>query len=365
MSRLDTDSIIARIDLRTWAERYTTLDKSPKAKERHGPCPVCGGSDRFYVQADHCGCRQCGWGGDVFDLVMRTEHVEFLEAYKMVTGEALPERTPVKPVAQVKQPTAGDEQKRAYFLAAAPGFVERAHQALMAGGAGADYLALRGLSPELWETYRLGYTDAPAGVSPQFCKPSIVIPWIVKGQIEGVRYRLLHPVQTVNAKGESKAEKGRSFEGSRFAGFLYGGHALPEFVTRGWAGDNDVLQFRTLVLCEGELNAVSIAQVSEAARIDVLSVGSQSQTLPDGVIRVAKRYRTVLIWMDEQKFAEARLKDLGCGFSYWSTGKDDIKIDANDWLKRDALRGLLMALTKRATPEALRHTVEWDWEDAA
>jgi phage/plasmid primase-like uncharacterized protein len=46
-----------------------------KGAERYGPCPVCGGRDRFSINTRKqvFNCRGCGKGGDVLDLV---QHID-------------------------------------------------------------------------------------------------------------------------------------------------------------------------------------------------------------------------------------------------------------------------------------------------
>jgi hypothetical protein len=72
-----------------WLERKPALehllpDLSPGRKERHGPCPFCGGEDRFIVFADsgRGWCRQCGWKGDALQLLRDRDGLSFLEAKK-------------------------------------------------------------------------------------------------------------------------------------------------------------------------------------------------------------------------------------------------------------------------------------------
>jgi hypothetical protein len=60
-------------------------------KELVGPCPKCGGDDRFAVnvpkQVWHC--RSCGVGGDVIKLVEHLDGVAFIDACTMLAGEPL------------------------------------------------------------------------------------------------------------------------------------------------------------------------------------------------------------------------------------------------------------------------------------
>jgi phage/plasmid primase-like uncharacterized protein len=62
-----------------------------------GPCPVCGGTDRFAVhtrkQCWHC--RGCAKGGDVISLVQHLDGIEFPAAIEVLTGTAnVPIRKP-------------------------------------------------------------------------------------------------------------------------------------------------------------------------------------------------------------------------------------------------------------------------------
>ena len=60
--------------------------------ERVGPCPVCGGEDRFSINTKKnlWNCRQCGVGGDVIALVEHLDSVDFIGACTTLTGEPAP-----------------------------------------------------------------------------------------------------------------------------------------------------------------------------------------------------------------------------------------------------------------------------------
>lgn len=70
--------------------------------KKHGPCPICGGTDRFRWD-DKAGsgsyfCNQCGAGSGV-DLVMKVKGVPFIEAKRMI-DEHLPSATIEMPKAR-------------------------------------------------------------------------------------------------------------------------------------------------------------------------------------------------------------------------------------------------------------------------
>jgi phage/plasmid primase-like uncharacterized protein len=73
------------------ARRAITLKGKPP--ELAGPCPVCGGTDRFSV---HTGkqafnCRGCGGKGrDAISLVRFLDGIDFLDAVEKLTGEPRP-----------------------------------------------------------------------------------------------------------------------------------------------------------------------------------------------------------------------------------------------------------------------------------
>jgi hypothetical protein len=69
------------------------VDLKRMGRELVGPCPVCGGHDRFAIN-DAKGvwnCRGCGLGGgDAISLTMHLEGCGFLEAVEALTGEPRP-----------------------------------------------------------------------------------------------------------------------------------------------------------------------------------------------------------------------------------------------------------------------------------
>ena len=60
-----------------------------------GPCPVCGGKDRFAINPSKglWNCRRCGRGGDAIDLVCHVTGVSFRSAVAVVDGEPRPDRS--------------------------------------------------------------------------------------------------------------------------------------------------------------------------------------------------------------------------------------------------------------------------------
>jgi putative DNA primase/helicase len=77
-----------------WDEIHTALGtlSARLLSRRPGPCPICGGVDRFhYTDRDGLGlwhCRGgCGKpGGDGFDLIQALKGIDFPRAAKLVEG---------------------------------------------------------------------------------------------------------------------------------------------------------------------------------------------------------------------------------------------------------------------------------------
>lgn len=76
-----------RISCESWAiQKRWPLSRGI---DRAGPCPVCGGTDRFaiHTKLNTFNCRRCEIkGGGVIDLVMATEGIDFTRACEIITG---------------------------------------------------------------------------------------------------------------------------------------------------------------------------------------------------------------------------------------------------------------------------------------
>ena len=75
--------------------------------EKRGPCPKCGGEDRFSINTKKgvWNCRQCGVGGDVIKLVEHLDSCGFIDACTTLIGEPPPK-------ANGKDRTAGTKPRK-------------------------------------------------------------------------------------------------------------------------------------------------------------------------------------------------------------------------------------------------------------
>ncbi|OQA43742.1 MAG: hypothetical protein BWY52_01791 [Chloroflexi bacterium ADurb.Bin325] len=182
-----------------------------------------------------------------------------------------------------------------------------------AGDPAAEYLLRRGLRPETWEAWGLGYTLAAWDNRLKAARPAILIPWQYR-EVTALKYRFL----TVPAGGLRYTSKAGS-EHIAFGLNLAGGH------------------YATLWLVEGELNAVSLWQALREAHMvnfDVLSFGGESKAtrLDPALQRWAGRYQQVIVWADEPAKAAAAMAAIPGAFGLRSPVVDGRKLDANELL---------------------------------
>ncbi len=173
--------------------------------ELHGPCPFCGGTDRFCVQPNHPEggrwyCRQCGdnrWH-DVIDFVMRRSGVSMPKAVRMLDTSQT-EHVLLKVTASTTGSAPGPD--RATWSAAAWKFTRDCISYLWEpeGDRAREYLHGRGLDDQTLAIWHIGYnpyngTDSWRnwGVAPGetvHLPAGIVIPCIAAGELHYVKVR--------------------------------------------------------------------------------------------------------------------------------------------------------------------------------
>jgi DNA primase len=81
--------------------------------EMEGPCPHCGGSDRFgvNVRKQIWNCRQCGVGGDVIRLVQHIDRCDFASAIETLVGDTARAAPAAKPISTRREDGNDDKQR--------------------------------------------------------------------------------------------------------------------------------------------------------------------------------------------------------------------------------------------------------------
>lgn len=130
---------------------------NPQGSELIGPCPMCGGKDRFGInlRTNAFLCRKCDLrGGDQIALAMGVLNLKFPDALTYLCGEALAEIDPAemkrrrdRAAEASRQQAAAEERYRRWAISDATKIWNKSR--LGSEGVVGTYLAARGLSPEM------------------------------------------------------------------------------------------------------------------------------------------------------------------------------------------------------------------------
>lgn len=207
--------------------RYVKVSAN-KGGEYHGPCPKCGGNDRFIIWPERNGfwCRKCDWKGDdiealrvidglsckeAFARVGRECRKESCPAYAKCTGAPLPRRehahtasVPARKNNDTAPATADTPAEK--WRTKAEKLVSWAHERLLESPERLAYLVGRGLDQNAVERYALGwlpediFRERSAWGLPAELKENgkpkklwlpqgLTIPYCTDGQIHRIRIR--------------------------------------------------------------------------------------------------------------------------------------------------------------------------------
>jgi len=244
-----------------------------------GPCPMCGGTDRFHIFKDGTGwiCRKCRpQSGGVADLISLCENISIGDALKKTRDEHAPiqRRAPEK-----KAPKSSNQDWRSETWQLKARTIVTKAAAAYAGSLAEDYMAGRKITRETAAAFKIGFDPSwPTKFEHEGDrvivierKPVVVIPWIMpSGEVSAIKVRI------INAAGDDRFRQMRG--GSQV---IFGLHAGKQ---------SDVA-----VAVEGEINAMSVRQSLEGP--DVFSIGGETnyRTLAE----LVPLYKRVLVWMDD------------------------------------------------------------------
>jgi len=325
MATYDTTQIetLRQVDVLTLAtEIYGAQLEKCTSRELAGACPCRGCTarrDGFHVNTElnrwKCyTCHPSGWY-DAAELVKSVERVGFRQAAeKLLTGNAKKCDMAIShlPATSTPAPT--------YRESWARGILESAQARLWSatGEQARGYLKSRGLLSPTWETFGLGFVDW-MDFKKERRLPSIVLPWVNSNgsHLAALRYR------HIETDGKVKYR-------------VYGSIANRLF---GWQAINQPAD--TAILCEGEINAMSIYQELPADGIHVFSLGSQTNRLSESIVAHVATYRRVIVWMDEGDRAQAIARMLP---NATAIDSKHLGGDANELLQANRLSGFLVTL---------------------
>jgi DNA primase len=176
---MDAAEVKARVSLFDLVSRKTTLERVSDIHggEYSGPCPFCGGEDRFSLQlnarlpkkpeGERWMCRKCSprWGDNI-GFVQKDEKLDFQQALEWLGQYAgIPSTAPTA----APLPTAKIEPDRATWVNAALDFLEECNRQLFseAGEKALEYLHGRGLSDEILQEWQIGFNPREGHGNPE------------------------------------------------------------------------------------------------------------------------------------------------------------------------------------------------------
>ena len=183
---------------------------------------------------------------------------------------------------------------------------QRAHAALMQlaeAQHARQWLNEHGIQPTVWVKYGLGYANSIAiPGSEQIVAPAISVPWIIGGQVRAIRYFFLE----VQGSYEHTL-----LPGSSVHGILYGGHVR----------DPTAPEQQTLLVVEGELNALCVAQATSHTNLVVLAADRETHTLPSAFYTYTAKYKHTIFWLNSKPLCKEASQQLTGGYQVQGEGK--------------------------------------------
>lgn len=260
---IDKQTILERADLLDLTGHDTQLKHvaSTEGGEWAGPCPFCGGSDRFRVQPNRRPwglfmCRNCTGGKwqNAIDYLIKRDGCDFKTACAALAGGDLPttreRRQP--PPQPAYTPPAADWQAQALRA------IETCGRNLWTdpGAPGLDYLLSRGLAERTIQHYRLGFSPG-AKFDGLYIPRGVVIPCVAAGEVWYLKISLLpgDPVKCEKCGQSAQARqpcpscgeinKYRGVKGNRTAAIF---------------GADDLAGESMALFCEGEFDVMAAWQ---------------------------------------------------------------------------------------------------------
>jgi putative DNA primase/helicase len=142
------------LDLLEVAVKYGAVLKRA-GRENTGPCPACGGKDRFSVNVTKhkWHCRGHGGGRGAIGMTMHIAGLSFLQACEDLTGEPNPSGTKAKPLSPADQAERARRRQKSEARAARRAAQEKAYMDDTREGAAAIWQASTPVNGTLAETY--------------------------------------------------------------------------------------------------------------------------------------------------------------------------------------------------------------------
>jgi DNA primase len=329
--------------------------------EYHGPCPSCGGTDRFHVwpeQGDYgtFWCRGCSLGGDAIEYLMKIEGMPFPQACKEV-GKELPENEDFqKPT--FKRPTTGETFTPRETSSASELWIQHAvklgdwaHDQLLNNPLQLEILACRGLDLDAVKKYKLGWNPGEKGKDLYRAREAWGLPTLTKE--DGKAKKLWLPVGLVIPYyfcGTLQRIRIRRPEGEPRYYLVPGSNMAPMIL-----GEST----RAYIIVESELDALLIHHLA-GDLIGVISQGNSTAKPDDVTAFLLKNALSILVALDSDKagmeastwwqkhFPQAERWPVPIGKDpgeAWKAG-----LDIREWIKAGLPPVITMPKIQQSTP---------------
>ena len=261
-----------------------------------GPCPFCGGTDRFNVKMTSDGvdlwvCRQCGDGKyhDAIDFLMRRDGLTFGQVVGQSTAATRPTATSSAtrpapaPVPDLATPPVDDWQVPALVAAAECAHFLRGDSA--AGRAALAYLHTdRKLTDATIFDHMIGFNPAGRMVGDGcWLAPGVTIPCMVDGELWYLQVRTTASARAEAIDAGRRLDKYHALKGSKL-GALFNADQL--------------IGARSVFVVEGEFDAMVLSQYVPRD-VAVVTMGSAG-SLPDNTwLRYFAVVKDIILLLDD------------------------------------------------------------------
>lgn len=331
MNDIDIDRIKAEIPIANLIGNSFTLRRDGANRlttEEHDSLKIFTNNNSWtwYSQAGRDGKALGGSVIDWYQFIHRCDtSTAIRELWSLLNGGTLPPAPPLPAMPKRESASWREDGWQRKAIAAVEEGIDRLFN-LPAGGQGRAYLTERGISLDMALAYDLGFAMVWNSKAKREM-PAILLPW-QNQQITAVQYRFI---------GVTKDDEAARF--AQVAGgvrYLFGLQRCPK------ASDGEL---GTLILVEGELNAVAIQHILYGQTYHgVVSYGPKSNLGEHNaktIQALARRYQHVIVWADDTIDSENASGILGRRVTPIHSPRGH---DANDLLREGQLGDFLSGL---------------------
>ena len=279
----DTHELTSKIDL----AQLAGVPLRGGEREKFGPCPKCGGDDRFHIRhhqgRDYFFCRKCHEKrGDAIEFMRWMHGYTFAEAVRQLGGDLTHQQKPMMKRPPLPAAADYDTPPAQQWQAAAHVVIQECEAALWLprNKKILDYVRKRGLTDETIKAYRLGYcstgtaNEYARNIGDLYIRRGIIIPTIVYNDIWQIRIRLFDGVPFLCSGCKAVLTRTGECPHCRAKNKYKGvtGNKI------GLMGADMLAAAHTAIICAGEFDSM-LAQQYAPAGVACVTFGSETKKL--------------------------------------------------------------------------------------